>query len=130
MAKANNMVKVQENSNWDSKTENEVWVEPLVNIFETEDEYSLNAIMPGVSRNDVKVKIESGSLVLMGKINKNDLMDKKYILKEIEMGNYYRKFNLSDSINIDKIQASFQDGILTINLPKTEKIKPKIIQIK
>jgi len=130
MSKINNMVKVQENSNWDSKTGNEVWVEPLVNIFETEDEYSLNAFMPGVSRNDVKVKIESGSLVLIGKINKNDLMDKKYILKEIEMGNYYRKFNLSDSINIDKIQASFQEGILTINLPKTEKIKPKIIQIK
>lgn len=129
MAKVNDMVKIQENSNWDSKTGNEVWVEPLVNIFETEDEYSLNAFMPGVSRDNIKVKIKGGSLVLIGKIDHDDLMDKKYILKEIEIGNYYRKFNLSDSINMDKIQASFQNGILSISLPKTEKIKPKIIQI-
>jgi len=129
MAKVNNMVKVQENSNWDSKTGNEVWVEPLANIFETEDEYSLNVFMPGVSRDNVKVKIKGGSLVLVGKIDHDDFMDKRYVLKEIEIGSYYRKFNLSDSINMDKIQASFQNGILTINLPKTEKIKPKIIQI-
>jgi HSP20 family molecular chaperone IbpA len=85
--------------------------------------------MPGVSREKIKVELEKGSLIIMGRIDYQDISTRKYILQENEFGNFYRKFNLSDSIDANKIDAKFENGQLVVNLPKHERMKPKNIVI-
>ena len=105
------------------------YVSPHVNIYETDNEFVLVANMPGVLRDDLKVKVENDSLVMFGKIDYDKALNKNYILNEIEIGNYYRTFNISDSVNQDKIEAKYDNGQLIVNLPKNEKIKPRKIDI-
>lgn len=120
----------QKSDNWEELFEKESWVAPLVNIYETEEGYNLIANMPGVSRDNVKIKLEDGDLVIMGKIEYNNQMNKKYLLNETEIGNYYRKFKISETIDEGKIEAKLENGQLIIDLPKHERVKPKTIEIK
>jgi len=129
MTDEKNIVKVEENNIWDESFTNETWVAPKTSIFETEDNYFLTADMPGVCRENIKVELEKGSLIIMGRINYKDVSTRKYILQENEFGNFYRKFNLSDSIDSNKIDAKFENGQLVVNLPKHERVKPKNIVI-
>lgn len=116
--------------NWEEALENECWIAPLVDIYETENEYVLTANMPGVSKENIKIKIEDGDMVLMGKIDYDTILNRRYILSETELGNYYRKFKISDSIDESKIEAKFEYGQLIIVMPKHERVKPKNIEIK
>jgi HSP20 family protein len=124
-----NIVKVDESNIWDEAFTNETWIAPKTSIFETENNYFLTADMPGVSREKIKVELEKGSLIIMGRIDYQDISTRKYILQENEFGNFYRKFNLSDSIDANKIDAKFENGQLVVNLPKHERMKPKNIVI-
>ncbi len=110
--------------------EQESWVAPMVDIYETNDDYYLVANMPGVAKEDVKVKLEDGDLVIMGRVNFLGEMKKKYLMKEIDSSNYFRKFKLSDSVDEDKIDAKLENGRLFVFLPKVERVKPKTIEIK
>ena len=119
----------EEKLSWDEALEKEPWISPMINIYETDDNYHLEAFMPGVNKDDIKIKYEDGSLVIMGRINFNEVADRKYILREMEIGNYYRKLNLSDTIDDSKIEAVFENGVLNLVLPKHERVKPKVIKI-
>ncbi len=130
MTENNEVLEVEEKSTWDEALENESWIAPLADIYETADEYFLVANMPGVTRENIKIKIEKGDLVIMGRVDYAGLANRKYILKETEIGNYYRKFKVSDSVDENNIQATFDNGQLHVNLPKHERIKPKTIEIK
>ena len=123
------LVKVQEAGSWDEALEKEPWVAPLVDIYETDDNFYLVASMPGVSKENVKVKLEDGSLVMMGRIDYKEATNRKYVLQENDIGNYYRKFNVADSIDSSRIDAKFESGQLVVTLPKHERIKPKTIEI-
>ncbi|MBK7106200.1 MAG: Hsp20/alpha crystallin family protein [Ignavibacteriae bacterium] len=124
------LTQVDETKSWEEALETESWVAPLIDIYETNDDYFIVANMPGVNKEDVKIKVEDGDLVIMGRTNFSDVLNKKYLLKEIDPSNYYRKFKLSDSVNEEKIVASIDNGRLTINLPKVERVKPRTIEIK
>jgi len=124
------MTQVVENRSWEEALEKESWVAPLIDIYETEEDYYILASMPGVKKEDVKIKIEDGDLVLMGRINYVEEMNKKYLLKEIDPSNYYRKFKLSDSVDEEKIVAKLENGRLQVHLPKVERVKPRTIEIK
>jgi len=102
---------------------------PEVNIYETSDEFVLIANLPGVSRNDVKVKVTNNQLIIFGQIDYEINKSRNYILNEIEVANYYRTFRISDSVDQNKIQAKFDAGQLHISLPKNEKVKPRTIEI-
>ena len=125
------MVPIKENINnsIDELIEKQKYVSPFVNIYETDDEFVLIANMPGLLRDDLKVKVEEDSLIMFGKIDYDKQVNKNYILNELEIGNYYRRFNISDSVNQDKIEAKYDNGQLIVNLPKNEKIKPRKIDI-
>ncbi len=123
------MVKVEEKSSWDAAFENESWVAPKTNIYETSENYFLTIAMPGVSKKNIKVKIEKDSLLVMGRIDYETISTRKYILQENEVGNFYRKFNISDSVDSSKIEAQFENGELIVTLPKHERVKPKHIII-
>lgn len=103
---------------------------PTSDIYENEEEYVMIVNMPGVSRTEVQVKVVDESLIVFGKINYDEVVNKDYILNENELGNFYRKFNISDSIDKEKISARYDNGQLVVNLPKSEKIKPRTIDIR
>lgn len=116
--------------NWEEVLETESVVAPFVDVYETDDDFHLVANMPGVTRDDVKLKLEEGSLSILGKVNYEDVKNRKYILNENEIGNYYRKFRISNSVDETKIEARFENGQLTVRLPKHDRIKPRTIEIK
>ena len=98
---------------------------PSSDIYENADEYILVANMPGVSRSEVQVKVIEESLIVFGRINYDETINRDYILNENELGNYFRKFKISDSIDKAKISAKYDNGQLIVHLPKSEKIKPR-----
>jgi len=102
---------------------------PTSDIYENEDDYVMIVNMPGVSRNEVQVKVIDESLIVFGKINYENVVNREYILNENELGNFYRKFKISDSIDKGKITARYDNGQLIVNLPKSEKVKPRTIDI-
>jgi HSP20 family protein len=130
MLENNQAVAVNESNSWEEALANEKWVTPTVDIYETEDEFVLLTNMPGVSRENVKIKLENDSLVLMGRINYDEAKDRKYILNESRMGNFYRKFKISDSVDRDRVDAKLDNGKMVVTLPKHEKVKPRSIEIK
>ena len=109
------------------KTQNSI--SPVVDIFETENDFILIANLPGVERSHIQVKLDDESLVIFGKINFEEEVNRKYILNEKEIGNYFRSFKISDSINKEKINARYDNGQLIVILPKHDKVKPRKIDI-
>ncbi len=104
-------------------------ISPASDIYENKDEYILIANMPGVARSEIQVKVIEDSLIVFGKINYDEVSNREYILNENEVGNYFRKFKISDSIDKNKINAKYDNGQLIVHLPKSEKIKPRTIEI-
>ncbi|HVO74298.1 MAG TPA: Hsp20/alpha crystallin family protein [Ignavibacteriaceae bacterium] len=104
--------------------------DPMVDIYETEDEYVLIADLPGVRKENIKLHIEDGSLSIFGKINYGEALRRKYLLNESYLANFYRKFKLSDSINTERVEASYENGQLFVKLPKQDYVKPRNISIK
>ncbi len=130
MTEIKDALEVKQKRTWDEALEKESWVAPLIDIYETEDDFFLNAYMPGVKKEDVKIKLEDGNLVIMGRIDYDETINKKYVLQETVLGNYYRRFKISDSIDETKIDAKLENGILNVKLPKHERVKPRTIEIK
>lgn len=105
------------------------YISPLVNIYETDDEFILTANMPGVVRDNVKVRVEDDMLIMFGAIQYEEAINRNYILNEQKIGNYYRKFKISDSVDQSKVEARYDNGQLVVNLAKNEKVKPRTIDI-
>ena len=123
-------VKEQESVSLEEIFENEAVFAPYVNIYETNDDFVLVANMPGVSKDDVKLKLEEGALTILGKINYDEAVNRKYILNEAGVGNYFRKFKISNSIDESKIDAKYENGQLIVTLPKHDRVKPRSINVK
>lgn len=104
---------------------------PSVDISETEGEYQIKAEIPDVKKEDVKVTLEDGVLTIQGerKQEKED-KGKKFHRIERSYGSFVRSFSLPDVIEEEKVKAEFKDGVLNLHLPKSEKAKPKAIEVK
>jgi HSP20 family protein len=124
------LVNVETKENINEILEKESVIAPLVDIYENENEFILVASMPGVVKDNVHLKYEEDSLVLFGRVQYEDLTKRRYILNENGVGNYYRKFRISESIDESGIDARYVHGQLIVTLPKHERVKPKSIQIK
>lgn len=106
------------------------WV-PSVDISETEGEYQIQAEIPDVKKEDVKVTLEDGVLTIQGeRKHEKEEKGKKYHRIERSYGSFVRTFSLPDVIDEDKVKAEFKDGVLNLHLPKSEKAKPKAIEVK
>lgn len=115
---------------WEESLESELWTPPTVDIYETETDYFITANMPGVSKENVRVKVEKANLIIMGRISYDEIATRKFLLKESRTANFYRSFKLSESINEKNVDAVFEDGQLLVKLPKFHKSKPRSIEIK
>jgi HSP20 family molecular chaperone IbpA len=102
---------------------------PAVDIFETEEEITLLADMPGVDSKGVTIDLHKGELKVTGEVEPQERENETYLLREYETGRFHRHFSLSDRIDQGKISASMKDGVLRLVLPKVEKAKPRRIAV-
>jgi HSP20 family molecular chaperone IbpA len=86
--------------------------------------------MPGVSKTGLKITIHHDELVIDGEIEKPDFENSQVFYSEIQHANYHRAFRLADNIDRDKIEASLNQGILKVVLPKREDFRAREIQVK
>ena len=103
---------------------------PRVDISETEGEFLINADVPGVDKENVKVSVENGVLTIQGeRKTEKEEKGKKFHRVERFTGSFVRRFTVPDNVDPDGIKAVFKDGTLVLHLPKTEKARPKAIDI-
>jgi HSP20 family protein len=104
---------------------------PLVDITEDEHGYSIKAELPEVQKADVKVVVENGVLTISGE-RKSEKEEKarKYHRVERAYGSFARSFSLPDDADESKVTAEFKDGLLTVHLAKSEKARPRSIDVK
>lgn len=104
---------------------------PAVDIAEQENEYVVKVELPGITREDVKITLESNVLTIRGeKKQEKDTKEGSYHRVERSYGSFQRSFTLPTSVKSDKIDALYKDGLLTVVLPKVEEAKPKQIEVK
>ena len=104
---------------------------PSVDISETDGEYQIKAEIPDVKKEDVKVTLEDGVLTIQGeRKHEKEEKGKKYHRIERSYGSFVRSFTLPDFVDEEKVKAEFKDGVLNLQLPKSEKAKPKAIEVK
>jgi HSP20 family protein len=104
------------------------YVSPEVNIYETPDGYVLEAEMPGVNKDGLDVTLENNTLTFVGHRN-NDVPKADLLHRESSVADYRRVFELDPAIDTGKISAKMEQGILTLTLPKAERVKPRNIVV-
>lgn len=103
---------------------------PLIDIVDSKDNLVIYAEIPGMNKDDVKVKIHNDVLTISGERKEPELPDRaNCLIREREFGKFMRSVRLPYPIDINKVSAEYKDGILKITLPKKEEAKPKEIQI-
>lgn len=103
---------------------------PAVDILEGKDGTTVIADMPGVDDSTVDVTIEKNILEIYGKVEPDIPQDMRLAGSEYGIGDYHRRFTLSDEIDRDRIQATVKNGVLRLILPKAEKAKTRKIEVK
>lgn len=106
------------------------WV-PLVDIEENDKEYVIKAELPEMKKEDIKVSVEDDVLCISGeRKHEKEEKGKKYHRVERSYGCFERSFTLPDDADGTKVTAEYKDGVLKVHLPKSEKAKPKAIEVK
>jgi len=104
---------------------------PLVDIAEDDKEYMIKVELPEVQKDDVKVTVENGTLTISGerKAEKEE-KGRKFHRVERYYGRFERSFSIPDDAEADSVKAEFKDGVLRVHLTKSEKARPKQIEVK
>lgn len=102
---------------------------PPVDIFETDNALWLWADMPGVQEDSIEINVDRNMLSIEGRVGLEDYRDLAPVYIEYRVGNYQRRFTLSNAIDTNKIHARLTDGVLELELPKVESAKPRRIAI-
>ena len=92
--------------------------QPQINLVENEKNFEITLAVPGFKKNDIKLEVKDDNLKITGEYKFEQSDDDKYHRKEIKSGVFERAFRLPENINIDKIEATHNDGLLKIKLPK------------
>ena len=106
------------------------WI-PRVDIREGADGLTLLMDAPGLTKDDLSITLENNVLTIAGerKFQADEKANEQYHRLERQYGAFSRSFTLAPTVRTDKVEASFQDGVLTIQLPKQEESKPRRITI-
>lgn len=102
---------------------------PNVDIAEGADELVVYADMPGARSQEIDIDFKDGLLTIHGKVAGRQAEGTNYVLNEYGLGDFHRTFQVSEQIDAGRIHASFKDGVLTLHLPKLERIKPRKIAV-
>ncbi|HTS43622.1 MAG TPA: Hsp20/alpha crystallin family protein [Puia sp.] len=97
---------------------------PATNITETKDEYKVSVAAPGLKKSDFKIDVEGNMLTISSeREDTKEEKDARYTRKEYSYSSFNRSFTLPEEVNQDKIEASYEDGVLRLTLPKKEEAK-------
>jgi HSP20 family protein len=103
---------------------------PAVDIKETPEAFMVEAELPGMSKDDVKVTVHDGVLTIQGeRKHEEETQDKKHHRIERVYGSFLRRFTLPDNVNENNVKAAFKDGVLSLTLQKAEPKEPKAIEV-
>jgi len=105
------------------------FIAPFADIYTSKEGYHILLDIPGVLKENLKIQVEKDELVVTGKISNGD-KNVKQLYNEIFYDGYHRHFILPDDVDTDKIEANYDNGVLSLTLNKKEEFKPKLIEIK
>ncbi len=105
-----------------------LWRMPM-DAYMTEDAIVIKMELPGVNKDDVNITLENGVLTISGEMRPRE-ESREYSVQERFHGRFERVLSIGSPVNISKAEAVFENGVLTLTLPKTEEVKPRKIAIK
>jgi len=113
------------------------WIAPVsaagmaIDMYETKDEVIVKAALPGVKPDEAEVTITGDTLTIRGESKEEkEIKEENYIRKERHFGSFARSVTLPAGLQADKAEAIFEDGVLTLKIPKSEEVKPKRVKVK
>jgi len=112
------------------------WLAPAegtlpLDMYQTEDSVVVKSAVPGVKPDDIDITISGNTLSISGETNEEEeVTEENYIRRERRHGSFSRSVVLPEGVDPDKAEATFDDGILTLTIPKVPEAKPKVIKIK
>ncbi len=103
---------------------------PAVDIYDSQDNILVKAELPGLSRDEIEVSVQDNNLVIKGEKKKEqEIKEENYLKTERFFGSFFRTVPLPAEVDSGKVEARYQDGILSLTLPKKAEAKPKQIKI-
>ena len=107
------------------------WSSPAVDMYQTDNDVVVKAALPGFKADEVQINITGDLLTLRGeRKQEEEKKDRAWHIREHRWSSFERSIVLPTAVKTDKANADFENGVLTITLPKAEEVKPKIISVK
>jgi HSP20 family protein len=107
------------------------WSAPAIDMYQTDDEIVVKAALPGFKTDDVQINITGEVLTIKGEVKQQEeKQERAWHIREQRWGSFERSIALPTDVTADKAKAEFENGILTVTLPKAEEVKPRVINIK
>lgn len=104
---------------------------PTIDLYQTEDNWIVRAALPGIKAGDVQISVTGDLLTIKGEMKeKANVKEEAYHIREQRYGTFERSLSLPTEVLADKAKAEFEDGLLTITLPKVQETRPKTITVK
>ena len=113
---------------WPSLWEGRIW--PALDVYETDEELVVKATVPGIKAGDLDVTITQDALVIKGGgEEEHGEGEERYLLRERRSGDFHRAVEIPEGLDTERGEAAFEDGILTVTFPKTERAKTREIKV-
>ena len=107
------------------------WASPAIDMFDTDNEVIVKAALPGIKADEVQINVTGDILTLRGETkHEEEKKDRSWHIREHRWGAFERSVRLPTGVLADKAKADFENGILTITLPKSEEVKPRTITVR
>lgn len=107
------------------------WSTPAIDMYQTDNDVVVKAALPGFKAEDVQINVTGDVLTIRSEMKHEDEQnDKAWHIREHRWGSFERSISLPTDVVSEKAQADFDNGILTVTLPKAEEVKPKTITVK
>ena len=104
---------------------------PAIDMYQTDDEIVVKAVLPGMKADEVQINVTRDLLTLRGEMkHEEEKKDKAWHIREHRYGQFERSIPLPTQVMADRAKAEFENGILTITLPKAEEVKPRTITVR
>jgi HSP20 family protein len=103
---------------------------PVVDLYEDKDNFTVNAELPGMKKEDIEISLHDGTLLVSGERKREEKSKAGESYREERFyGKFHRSIALPKPVAADQVKAAYKDGVLTVTLPKTEEVKPKQIEV-
>lgn len=107
------------------------WAQPSLDVYQTPKEVIVKASLPGIKPEDVEVTIAGDTLTIKGETKAEKKVDEEdYLCRECHYGSYFRSITLSHALKTDDAKADFEDGVLTLAIPRVKEAKPRMVEVK